>query len=258
MYSDNASFSSIIKKIKYAAFPFKGECRLNRCFREGIFPTELKLARVVPIFKSGDSAVLGNYRPISVFSFFSKVFEKLLYKYLLDFLDSNNVLYKHQFEFRGKYSTQQALLVEKITQSGDSDDIVIGVCIDLKRLLIQFLLKKMYAYGIGSNAFKLLKSYLTDRTQYVVYDSKQSETLPIKCGVPQCSILGPLLFICVKNDIGNVSDFLYTILYALLLNGKRYTDLLALLNSELEKLSLWLRCNKLSLNVQKTYYMFFH
>ena len=97
-------------------------------------------------------------------------------------------------------------------------DIVIGVFIDLKKAFDtvphDILLKKMYAYGIRGNAFKLLKSYLTDRTQYVVYDSKQSETLPIKCGVPQGSILGPLLFICVMNDIGNVSDFLYTILYA--------------------------------------------
>ena len=97
------------------------------------------------------------------------------------------------------------------------------------------LLKKVYAYGIRGNAFKLLKSYLTDRNQYVVYDSKQSETLPIKSGVPQDSILGPLLFICVMNDTGNVSDFLYTIIYSddkcVLLNGKRYTDLIALLNS---------------------------
>ena len=146
------------------------------------------------------------------------------------------------------------------------DDIVIGVFINLKKAFDtvphDILLKKMYAYGIRGNAFKLLKNYLTDRTQYVVYDSKQFETLSIKCGVPQGLILGPLLFICVMNDIGNVSNFLYTILYAddtcVLLNGKRYTDLIALLNFELEKISLWLRSNKLSLNVQKTYYMVFH
>ena len=92
------------------------------------------------------------------------------------------------------------------------------------------------------HAFKLLKCYLTDRSQYVVYDNKQSETLPIKCGVPQGSILGSLLFICVINDMGNVSDFLYTILYAddtsVLLNGKHYTTFVALLNAELEKVSL--------------------
>ena len=187
---------------------------------------------------------------------------------MLDFPDSNNVLYKYQFEFREKHCTQQAIvaLMEKITQSWDTDDIVIGVFIDLKRAFDtvppDILLKKMYAYGIRGNAFKLLKSYLTDRTQYVIYDSKQSKTLPIKCGVPQGSILGPLLFICVINDIGNVSDFLYTILHAddtsVLLNGKRYTDLVALLNSQLEKLFLWLRSNKLSLNVQKIYYIVFH
>ena len=85
----------------------------------------------------------------------------------------------------------------------------------------------------------------------------QSTTLPISCGVPQGSILGQLLFIITMNSIGNISEFLYTILYAdeicLLLNGKDYLNLIASLNSELDKLSLWLCANKLSLNVQKTY-----
>ena len=103
------------------------------------------------------------------------------------------------------------------------------------------------------NAFKLLKSYLTGRTQYVIYDGVQSTTLvtlPIKCRVPQGSILGPLLFICSMNDIGNISDFLYTILYAddtsVLLNGNNYSNLIKLLNSELEKLSIWLKSNKVN------------
>ena len=86
------------------------KCLINRSFSDGIFPNELKLARVVPIFKSGDSTVLSNYRPISILSFFAKVFEKLLYKYLLNFLDDNNILYNYQFSFREKHSTQQAIL----------------------------------------------------------------------------------------------------------------------------------------------------
>ena len=96
----------------------------------------------------------------------------------------------------------------------------------------------MYAYGIRGKAFKLLKSYLTGRTQYVIYDGVKSEILPIKCGVPQGYILRSFLFIYSMNDIGNISDFLYTILYAddtsVLLNGKDYSHLIELLNTELE------------------------
>ena len=204
------------------------------------------MARIVPIFKSGDCAVLSNYRPISILTFFAKVFEKLLYKYLLDFFDANHLFYRHQFGFREKHSTQQAIisLVEKITAAWEAGDIAIGVFLDFKKAFDtvphDILLKTLYAYGIRGPALKLLKSYLSDRTQYVIYDGIQSTTLPISCGVPQGSILGPLLFIITMNDIGNVSEFLYTILYAddtcVLLNGKDYINLVNFLNSELDKL----------------------
>ena len=129
--------------------------------------------------------------------------------------------------------------------------MAIGVFLDLKKAFDtvphDILLKKLYAYGIRGIALKLMKSYLTDRTQYVIYDGMQSTTLPISCGVPQGSILGPLLFIITMNDIGNVSEFLYTILYAddtcVLLNGNDYLSLIASLNSELDKLSIWLCAN---------------
>ena len=100
-----------------------------------MYPNELKLARVVPIYKSGDSANLSNYRPISIPSLFAKTFEKLLYKYLINFLNTNDTIYKNQFGFRERHLTQQAIisLVEKIADSWDSDDIVIGVFIDLKK-----------------------------------------------------------------------------------------------------------------------------
>ena len=143
-----------------------------------------------------------------------------------------------------KNSTQQAIifLVKKIADSWDSDGVVIGVFLDLKKAFDtvshDILLKKLYAYGIRGKVFKLLKSYLTNRTQFVVYDGIPSWTLPINCGVPQGSVLGPLLSIISMNDIGNVSDFLYTILYAddtsVLLNGKDYITLVKLLTLELD------------------------
>ena len=117
---------------------------IDKSMKEGVFPTELKLAKVVPIFKSGDSSKITNYRPISL-SFFSKVFERVMYNHIIDFIDSLNVLYKYQFGFRHKHSTQQAIitLVNKITSSLDTGDLVIGVFLDLKKFLI-LLTTKFY------------------------------------------------------------------------------------------------------------------
>ena len=174
---------------------------IKKSFNEGVFPSELKLARVVPIFKSGDSTQVTNYRPISVLTFFSKIFERIMYNYVSDFMDEYQVIQKHQFGFRESHSTQQAIicLIEKITKSLDTGDIVIGIFLDLKKAFDtvdhKILLKKLYAYGIRGNVLQWFNSYLTDRSQYVTYDGIQSQTHHIKCGVPQGSILGPLLFI---------------------------------------------------------------
>ena len=111
---------------------------INNSIKEGVFPSELKLARVVPLLKSGDSSQITNYRPISILSFFSKIFERIMYNHIVDFMDSNCSIYKYQFGFRQRHSTQQAIitLVEKITSSLDHGDLVIGVFLDLKRILI--------------------------------------------------------------------------------------------------------------------------
>ena len=238
---------------------------IDKSMKEGVFPSELKFAKVVPIFKSGDSSQITNYRPISVLSFFSKVFERVMNNHIMDFIDSLNVLYKYQFGFRHKHSTQQAIitLINKITSSLDTGDLVIGVFLDLKQdfdtVDHKILLDKMHAYGIRGNILKWFRSYLTNRSQFVSYDGRQSEIQYITCGVPQGSILGPLLFIIYMNDICYVSELLFTVLYAddtcVVINGKDMLSIITILNHELHMLSTWLKANKLSLNTDKTYYM---
>ena len=155
----------------------------------------------MPIFKAGDSNNLTKYRLISVLTFFTKVFEKIVYNKVMDFISENNVLYDHQYGFRNGRSTQQAIIihVEKIIKSQDIGNIVIALFIDLKKAFDaidhQILLRKLYSYGIRGSMLKWFESYLTTRSQYVVFDGEASETHGVKCGVPQGSILGPLLFI---------------------------------------------------------------
>ena len=241
---------------------------INYSLKTGVFPSELKLARVVPIFKAGDSSALTNYRPISVLTFFAKVFEKIVYNKLLNFISDNNIFYDHQYGFRKGRSTQQAIitLVDKITKSQDIGDIVITLLIDLKKAFDtidhRILLRKLYSYGIRGSMLKWMESYLTDRSQYVVFDGKVSQTRGIKCGVPQGSILGPLLFIISVNDICNVSPMLFKILYAddtcVLISGNHLNDLIDRLNTELISLNNGFKANKLSLNTKKSFFMIFH
>ena len=138
-----------------------------------MFPSELKLARVVPILEAGDSSDLTNYRPISVLTFFAKVLEKIVYNKVMDFISENNVLYYHRYGFRKGRSTQQAIiiLVDRITKSQDIGDIVIALFIDLKKAFDtidhRILLRKFNSDGIRSSMLKWFESYLTARTQYV-------------------------------------------------------------------------------------------
>ena len=127
---------------------------VNSSISEGIFPSELKLAKLVPIFKSGDPSLITNNRPISVLSLFSKVFEKVMYNHIISFMNKNDVLYDQQYGFKQKHSTQQAIImiVDEIIKSLDAGDIVISVFLDLKKAFDMvdhhILFKKLYAYGI--------------------------------------------------------------------------------------------------------------
>ena len=154
-----------------------------------------------------------------------------------------------------------------ITKSQDIGDIVITLLIDLKKAFDtidhRILLRKLYSYGIRGTMFKWIESYLTGRSQYVIFDGKVSESRSIECGVPQGSILGPLLFISSVNDICNVSPILFKILCAdvtcVLISGNHLNNLIKmLLNIELISLNNRFKANKLSLNTKKSFFMIFH
>ena len=135
-------------------------------------------------------------------TFFAKVFKKVVYNKIFDFISDHNVLYDHQYGFRNGRSTQHAIitLVNRINaKSQDMEDIVIAILIDPKKAFDtvdhKILLRKLYAYDIRGNMLNWFESYLSHRTLYVVFDAEKSDTDSIKCGVPQGSIIGPLLFI---------------------------------------------------------------
>jgi hypothetical protein len=190
----------MVKNIsKVIADPFAEIC--NKSFEQGIFPDKLKVAKIVPLSKSGDPQVYTNYRPVSLLPQFSKILEKLFNKRLMGFVDKNEILYNGQYGFRKKHSTSLALLdlVEELTSAIDSKKVTIGVFIDLKKAFDtidhKILLNKLKLYGIRGTALAWLSSYLTNRFQFVQYNNVLSKMLDVVCGVPQGSILGPTLLL---------------------------------------------------------------
>ena len=262
---DGIDMCMLKKIIPHILTPLRHIC--NTSLSQGIFPDEMKIARIIPLFKSGDKQNVSNYRPISLLPQFSKILEKIFNNRLMNFLNSNNLLYLRQYGFRKNMSTSMAImeLVENITNAMDNGKFTIGVFIDLKKAFDtvdhNILVTKLDHYGIRGVAKKWLSSYLENRKQYVCFNGTDSGFLPVSCGVPQGSILGPSLFLLYINDLCNVSTRLTSILFAddtsCFIEGTDLSDMCIQLSTEMNKLSTWFKTNRLSLNVSKTNCMIF-
>jgi hypothetical protein len=237
----------------------------NLSISNGIVPTDLKLAKVVPIYKKGDPELYSNYRPVSMLPCFSKILERLVFNRCLSFIDKYKILNDRQFGFRKGYSTEMAIidLVDKIYNAVDLNETTLSIYLDLSKAFDtinhDILLYKLEHYGFRGITLKWFNNYLSDRQQYVHYNLCKSDVKGMTCGVPQGSILGPLLFILYVNDIIYTSSILNFVLFAddttILYSHKNLADKLNMVNIELQKVTNWFRANKLSINTAKTNYM---
>ena len=234
----------------------------NLSITTGCFPDCWKIARVAPIFKSGQPDDRSNYRPISVLPVLSRVFEKLVHNQMYDYLDKNKHLFANQSGFRALHSVVTCLLnsTDDWYVNMDNGKYTAMIFIDLKKAFDtvdhDILLAKLRKYGIENVELTWFTSYLTNRKQFCKVNGVCSKTEDIRCGVPHGSCLGPLLFLIYINDLpfslkkGNVTMYAddTTISYS----STSLEDINQTLNSELNHLKQWLQGNKLSLNVLKT------
>ena len=249
----------------------------NKSFKTNIVPDLLKLSRINPLHKKDSKVKISNYRPISILSNINKILEKLMFKRLYHFLETHKCIYELQFGFRAHHSTNHAILsiTQKIQDAINDNNIAIGVFIDLQKAFDtvnhKILLKKLEHYGIRGSANKWFQSYLTNRKQFVNINGATSNHTIIKHGVPQGTVLGPLLFLIYINDLHKCIHHSNTFHFAddthLLYvpnkvirkrtknekeNNKCRRNIVRKLNQDLKSLNNWLIANKISLNSTKT------
>ena len=188
---------------------------LNLLFETGFIHNEIKIAKVVPVFKSGERDDFNNYRPISLLSCFSKLFEKVVAQQVMYFINHRDILYMHQYGFRKNHNTSHPVMhfLDKIYSSlnKQTPEFTIGIFIDLKKAFDtvdhQILFKKLAFYGFRGVSNVWFQNYLLGRSQFVNIKGVNSLIKNMDCGVPQGSVLGHLLFLIFIKKAKNTTAF---------------------------------------------------
>ena len=240
----------------------------NLSFDLGQVPESFKVSRTCPVFKSGNPEELTNYRPISCLPVLSKIIEKIVFKRLYSFLANNKLLYRMQFGFQPGKSTFQPILniVNFISAALNDNKIAVATFLDFRKAFDvvnhDILLLKLNKIGVKNVNLKWFKSYLSNRKQFVMVNNVLSDLITeFNVSVPQGSILGPLLFLIYINDMYKsnlLSNFHFADDSTGLAKGSNIVEVGNFVNTELQKLGMWLRANKICVNTSKTKVMVFH